>query len=321
MTQQDLGLNLSTRRTRKAVFLDEMNLVVPWTELLSLIAPHAPRAKTGRPPFELVTMLRIHFLQQWFGLSDLAMEEALFETALYREFAGLSSVERIPDRVSILRFRHLLEEHQLAPQILAVVNATLADKGLMLKQGTVVDATLIAAPSSTKNQDGERDPEMHQTKKGNQWHFGMKAHIGVDAGSGLVHTVVGTAANVNDVTQASALVHGEETDVFADAGYQGVAKREEVQGIEANWHVAMRPGKRRALDKESPMGAVLDQLEHVKARIRAKVEHPFRVIKRQFGHVKVRYRGLAKNTAQLHTLFALSNLWMARRRLLQGLQA
>ena len=202
-----------------------------------------------------------------------------------------------------------------------MVNATLADKGLMLRQGTVVDATLIAAPSSTKNQDGERDPEMHQTKKGNQWHFGMKAHIGVDADSGLVHTVVGTAANVNDVTQASALVHGEETDVFADAGYQGVAKREEVQGIEANWHVAMRPGKRRALDKESPMGAVLDQLEHVKARIRAKVEHPFRVIKRQFGHVKVRYRGLAKNTAQLHTLFALSNLWMARRRLLQGLQA
>ncbi len=321
MKQQDLGLNLSTRRTRKAVFLDEMNLVVPWTELLSLIAPYAPRAKTGRPPFELVSMLRIHFLQQWFGLSDLAMEEALFETALYREFVGLSSVERIPDRVSILRFRHLLEEHQLAPQILAVVNATLADKGLMLKQGTVVDATLIAAPSSTKNQDGERDPEMHQTKKGNQWHFGMKAHIGVDADSGLVHTVVGTAANVNDVTQASALVHGEETDVFADAGYQGVAKRKEVQDINTNWHVAMRPGKRRALDKDSPMGAVLDRLEHVKASIRAKVEHPFRVIKRQFGHVKVRYRGLAKNTAQLHTLFALSNLWMARRRLLQGLQA
>ena len=283
--------------------------------MLSLIAPNAPRAKTGRPPFELV------ILQQWVGLSDLAIEEALFETALYRQFAGLSSVERIPDRVSILRFRHLLEEHQLAPQILAVVNATLADKGLMLKQGTVVDATLIAAPSSTKNQDGERDPEMHQTKKGNQWHFGMKAHIGVDADSGLVHTVVGTAANVNDVTQASALVHGEETDVFADAGYQGVAKREEVQGIDANWHVAMRPGKRRALDKDSPMGAVLEKLEHVKARIRAKVEHPFRVIKRQFGHVKVRYRGLAKNTAQLHTLFALSNLWMARRRLLQGLRA
>jgi transposase, IS5 family len=318
--QADLGLNLSTRRTRKAVFLDEMNLVVPWTELLSLIAPYAPRAKTGRPPFELATMLRIHFLQQWFGLSDLVMEEALFETALYREFAGLSSVERIPDRVSILRFRHMLEEHQLAPQILATVNATLADKGLMLRQGTVVDATLIAAPSSTKNQDGERDPEMHQTKKGNQWHFGMKAHIGVDADSGLVHTVVGTAANVNDVTQAAKLVHGEETDVFADAGYQGVAKREEVKDIKVNWHVAMRPGKRRALKKDTPMGAILDKIEHVKARIRAKVEHPFRVIKRQFGYMKVRYRGLAKNTAQLHTLFALSNLWMARRRLLQGMQ-
>lgn len=321
MKQQDLGLNLSTRRTRKAVFLDEMNLVVPWTQLLSVIAPHAPRAKTGRPPFELLTMLRIHFLQQWFGLSDLAMEEALFDTPLYRDFVGLSSVERMPDRVSILRFRHLLEAHQLAPQILAVVNATLADKGLMLKSGTVVDATLIAAPSSTKNKNGERDPEMHQTKKGNQWHFGMKAHIGVDADSGLVHTVVGSAANVNDVTQASQLVHGEEADVFADAGYQGVAKREEVQGINANWHVAMRPGKRRALDTDTPMGDVLDKLEYVKARIRAKVEHPFRVIKRQFGHMKVRYRGLAKNTAQLHTLFALSNLWMARQRLLQGLPA
>ena len=320
MKQQDLGLNLSKRRTRKAVFLDEMNLVVPWTELLALITPHAPRAKTGRPPFELETMLRIHFIQQWFGLSDLAMEEALFETTLYREFVGLTSVERIPDRVSILRFRHLLEEHQLAEQILATVNATLSGKGLMLREGTVVDATLIAAPSSTKNKDGERDPEMHQTKKGNQWHFGMKAHIGVDAESGLVHTVVGTAANVNDVTQASALVHGEESDVFADAGYQGVSKREEVQGIQANWHVAMRPGKRRALDKSTPMGAVLEKLEHLKASIRAKVEHPFRVIKRQFGFARVKYRGLTKNTANLMTLFALSNLWMARRKLLNGLQ-
>ena len=248
------------------------------------------------------------------------MEEALFETPLYRDFTGLSSAERIPDRVSILRFRHLLEEHQLSIQILAAVNATLIDKGLMLKAGTVVDATLIAAPSSTKNNSGERDPEMHQTKKGNQWHFGMKAHIGVDADSGLVHTVVGTAANVNDVTQAGALMHGEESDVFADAGYQGVAKREETQGIEVNWHVAMRPGKRKVLDKATPMGRVLDELEHVKARIRAKVEHPFRVIKRQFGHMKVRYRGLAKNTAQLHTLFALSNLWMARHCLLQRMQ-
>ena len=289
MSLASTGFELVTKRTRKREFLDEMDLVIPWSELLALIAPHAPAGKTGRPPFATEVMLRIHLLQQFFGHSDPAMEEALHDIPLYREFARLDAgITRLPDESTILRFRHLLEEHQLAQQILATVNAGLIERGLMLKTGTVVDATLIAAPSSTKNDKGQRDPEMHQTKKGNQWHFGMKAHIGVDADSGLVHTVVGTAANVNDVTQASALVHGEESDVFADAGYQGVAKREETQGIEANWHVAMRPGKRRVLDKATPMGRVLDELEHVKARIRAKVEHPFRVIKRQFGFVKVR---------------------------------
>ena len=308
MKQQDLGLNLSKRRTRKAVFLDEMNLVVPWSELLALIAPHAPRAKTGRPPFELETMLRIHFVQQWFGLSDLAMEEALFETALYREFVGLSSVERIPDRVSILRFRHLLEEHHLAERILATVNATLTDKGLMLRQGTVVDATLIAAPSSTKNSTGTRDPEMHQTKKGNQWHFGMKAHIGVDAASGLVHTVIGTAANVNDVTQAQALLHGDEREGYGDAGYQGADKRPEARG-KVRWNIAMRPGKPRALDISKEIDQLRDPLETIKARIRAKVEHPFRLIKRQFGFVKARYKGLRKNDNQLAMLFTLANLF------------
>jgi len=317
------GFERKTKRTRKREFLDEMNLVVPWAELVSLIAPHAPApgAKGGRPPFAVETMLRIHFVQQWFNLSDPAMEEALYDMALFREFVGLDAGEdNMPDESTILRFRHLLEAHNLSLQLLATVNATLAAKGLLLKSGTVVDATLIAAPSSTKNNSGERDPEMHQTKKGNQWHFGMKAHIGVDADSGLVHTVVGTAANVNDVTQAHALVHGEETDVFADAGYQGVGKRNETQDIKVNWHVAMRPGKRKVLDKSTPMGAIVDQLEQAKARIRAKVEHPFRVVKRQFGHVKVRYRGLVKNTAQLHTLFALSNLWMVRRRLLQEMR-
>ena len=317
------GFERKTKRTRKREFLDEMNLVVPWTELVLLIAPHAPTpgAKGGRPPFAVEIMLRIHFVQQWFNLSDPAMEEALYDTPMFREFVGLDAGEdNLPDESTILRFRHLLEAHDLSLQILATVNATLAAKGLLLKSGTVVDATLIAAPSSTKNSSGERDPEMHQTKKGNQWHFGMKAHIGVDADSGLVHTVVGTAANVNDVTQAHALVHGEETDVFADAGYQGVGKRDETQEINVNWHVAMRPGKRKVLDKSTPMGAIQDQLERAKASIRAKVEHPFRVIKRQFGHVKVRYRGLAKNTAQLHTLFALSNLWMVRRTLLQEMR-
>ena len=317
MSFASTGFECSSKRTRKREFLDEMELVVPWAELVALIAPHAPAAKTGRPPFPVETMLRIHFLQQWFNLSDPAMEEALYDVPLFQQFAGLDlGSSRLPDESTILRFRHLLEEHQLSQQMLATVNATLQAKGLLLKSGTVVDATLIAAPSSTKNSSGERDPEMHQTKKGNQWHFGMKAHIGVDADSGLVHTAVGTAANVNDVTQAHRLVHGQESDVFADAGYQGVAKREDTQYIDVNWHVAMRPGKRKTLDLGHPMGAVLDKLEQVKARIRAKVEHPFRIIKRQFGHVKVRYRGLAKNTEQLHTLFALSNLWMARRRLL-----
>lgn len=323
MSLGESGFERKTKRTRKREFLDEMNLVVPWAELVSLIAPHAPApgAKGGRPPFAVQTMLRIHFLQQWFNLSDPAMEEALYDTPMFREFAGLDAGEdKLPDESTILRFRHLLEAHNLSLQMLATVNATLAAKGLLLKSGTVVDATLIAAPSSTKNSSGERDPEMHQTKKGNQWHFGMKAHIGVDADSGLVHTVVGTAANVNDVTQAHALVHGEETDVFADAGYQGVDKRDETQDIEVNWHVAMRPGKRKALDKHTPMGAIMDKLEQTKASIRAKVEHPFRVLKRQFGHVKVRYRGQAKNTAQLHTLFALSNLWMVRHTLLQEMR-
>jgi len=311
---------LVTKRTRKRVFLDEMSLVVPWTELVGLIQPFAPTgagAKGGRPSFALETMLRIHFLQQWFGLSDPAMEEALHDTPLYCEFARLDAgMARMPDETTILRFRHLLEEHNLGIQLLATINATLIAKGLMLKTGTVVDATLIAAPSSTKNSTGERDPQMHQTKKGNQWHFGMKAHIGVDADSGLVHTVIGTAANVNDVTQGHGLLHGEEIVVFADAGYQGSVKRPEATGVD--WHVAMRPGKRRALNKNSPWGRLLDKAEQLKASVRAKVEHPFRVIKCQFGFTKVRYKGLAKNTAQLMTLFALSNLWMARKRIIQG---
>lgn len=311
------GFDLVTKRTRKREFLDEMNLVVPWTQLIGLIQPHAPAGKTGRPPFALATMLRIHFMQQWFGLSDPAMEEALHDVPLYREFAHLDAgISRLPDESTILRFRHLLEANNLSVQLLASINATLATKGLLLKNGTVVDATLIAAPSSTKNSSGERDPEMHQVKKGNQWHFGMKAHIGVDAESGLVHSVIGTAANVNDVTQGHGLLHGEETVVFADAGYQGAPKRAEATGVE--WKVAMRPGQRRALDKKTKLGALLDKAERLKASVRAKVEHPFRVLKCQFKYVKVRYRGLAKNTAQLITLFALSNLWMVRKRILHG---
>ena len=319
MKKTDLGLNLTTKRTRKREFLAEMERVVPWAALIALIAPYAPEGKRGRPPFAVETMLRIHFMQQWFTLSDPAMEEALHDVPLFREFAGLNWDTAVPDETTILRFRRLLEEHKLSAQILAVVNELLSAKGLLLRAGTVVDATLIAAPSSTKNASGQRDPEMHQSKKGNQWYFGMKAHIGVDADSGLVHTVRGTAGNINDVLEANTLLHGKETQAWGDAGYQGADKRPDAKAI-VRWNIAMRPGKRRDLDKSRLVDELTEQLERLKASIRAKVEHPFRVIKRQFGHVKVRYRGLAKNTAQLHTLFALSNLWMARRALM-GSQA
>lgn len=314
MKQLGLGLNLSTKRTRKREFLEEMERVVPWTVLLQIVEPHYPRAKTGRPPFGIETMLRIHYLQQWFGLSDPAMEEALHDVPLYREFAKLDgATARLPDETTILRFRHLLERHDLAADMLRVVNDLLQHRGLMLRSGTAVDATLISAPSSTKNADGERDPEMKQTRKGNNWYFGMKAHIGVDIASGLVHTVATTPANVNDLNMAGRLLHGDEEAAFGDAGYQGVHKRPEAAG--PTWHVAMRPGLRRQLNPFIGPDIVAERIEKMKAGIRAKVEHPFRVLKRQFGFTKVRYRGLAKNTAQVITLFALGNLWLARKQL------
>ena len=240
------------------------------------------------------------------------MEEAFFDVPLCREFAQLDFLGRLPDESTILRFRHRLEKHKLADGILATVNDLLSSQGLLLRQGSAVDATLIAAPSSTKNKEGKRDPEMHSSKKGNQWYFGMKAHIGVDADSGLVHSVRGTAGHVADVTEGGSLLHGEEAVVFADAGYQGADKRPDANRS-VRWHVAMRPGKRKKLDKAgNPIDALIEKVEKLKAGIRAKVEHPFRVVKRQFGYVKVRYRGLKKNTLQRKTLFALSNLWMAR---------
>ena len=316
MNQASLGLHgVVGKKTRKRIFLDQMERVVPWGALVDLIAPYYPAGRNGRPPFALETMLRVHFLQQWFNLSDPGVEEALMDTPLYREFAGLEALGRLPDESTILRFRHRLEKHKLAEQILATVNALLSERGLLLKAGTAVDATLIAAPSSTKNKDRQRDPEMHSSQKGNGWHFGMKAHIGVDADSGLVHTVRGTSGNVADVAEGNQLLHGEEADGFGDAGYQGVHKRPDAtQAI--TWHIAMRPGKRKKLDKQHRLShALIDQLEKLKAGIRAKVEHPFRILKRQFGYVKVRYRGLRKNTLQLKTLFALCNLWMVRHKL------
>ena len=316
MNQTRIDIDPLPKKTRRETFLEEMEQVVPWAQLVALIQPHARgahQALGGRPPFAIETMLRVHCLQLWWNLSDPAMEEELHDRPLYRRFAGLAGAARLPDETTILRFRHLLEKHDLAAQVLQTINAGLVERGLLLKKGTVVDATLIAAPSSTKNSTGQRDPEMHQTKKGNQWHHGMKAHIGVDAQSGLVHSVIGTAANVADVTQATGLLHGQERDVFADAGYQGIAKRDEAKELDVRWHVAMRPGKRRALDRSCKSEQLIEQVEKLKASVRAKVEHPFRVLKQQFGYARVRYRGLAKNTARITMLFALSNLWMVRR--------
>jgi IS5 family transposase len=241
------------------------------------------------------------------------MEEALYEIASLRNFARLSLTEAIPDETTILNFRHLLEANDLADDILKAVNALLARKGLLLKRGSIVDATIIAAPSSTKNAEGERDPEMHQTKKGNQWFFGMKAHIGVDADSGLVHTVTTTAANEADVEQVGDLLHGKEEQVWADSGYRGAPSR--VSRDDLQWHIAARPSDIAKLP-EGRAKTKVQKTEHRKASVRAKVEHPFRVIKRQFGVVKVRFRGLAKNTAHVVTLFALSNLWMVRKQLI-----
>ncbi len=288
------------KQTRREIFLAEMEQVVPWKALLGQIEPHYPRSgRVGRPPYAMETMLRIHLLQQWYALSDPGMEEALHEIASMRLFARLSGLDAIPDETTILNFRRLLETHGLAAKMLEAVNAHLARKGQSLRAGTIVDATIIHAPSSTKNADKARDPEMHQTRKGNQWYFGMKAHIGVDEFSGLVHHVKCTAANVGDVTVTHELLHGKEDSVFGDSGYTGADKRSKVKAIG------------NARDRKQ-----VERWERCKSSLRAKVEHPFRVIKRQFGYTKVRYRGLAKNTAQVLTLFALSNLWMVRRQLM-----
>lgn len=309
----DSGFAKHPKKTRKAVFLGEMDQVVPWHRLVALIAPHYPKPGKGRRPYPLETMLRIHFMQQWFSYSDPAMEEALHDIPLLRAFAGLDAgVDAMPDETTILKFRRRLEHHCLAEALLAEVNALLVERGLMLKQGTMVDATLVAAPTSTKNRSGKRDPQMSSTKKGNQWYFGMKAHIGADTAHGLVHTVHGTAAKVPDVKMTDELLHGEEREVFGDKGYTTnertlSASRSETDPL---WCFPYK----KAAGRELPAWKL--EINRRLSQLRARVEHPFRVVKRQFGFTKVRYRGLAKNTAHLKTLFALSNLYMVRRQLM-----
>jgi IS5 family transposase len=305
------GFERYAKTTRRAVFLAEMDHVVPWKRLCALIAPHYPKAGNGRPPIPLERMLRIHFLQAWFNLSDPAAEEALYESPSLRAFAGIDlGAEPAPDETTICRFRHLLETHDLSARIFEDVLAHLEAKGIKVATGTIVDATIIHAPSSTKNKSQTRDPEMHQTKKGNQWYFGMKAHIGVDSKSKIIHAVVATPANVADSQVLGDLLHGDETRVWGDQAYRG-------QGDVIREHA---PHAQNFTNKRYRHGGFVDEAERAKNRtkskVRAKVEHPFAVIKLMFGFVKVRYRGLAKNAHRLFVACALANLYMARRRLM-----
>lgn len=308
--------------TRRDRFLAQMENVVPWQRLVAVVEPHYPKGgKRGRPPIGIERMLRMYFVQQWYGLADEAVEDALYDSQALRDFCSIALTrESVPDATTLLKFRHLLEDKQLPQALLREVNALLTERGLLMSRGTLIDATLIAAPSSTKNQKRKRDQEMHQAKKGNQWHFGMKAHIGADEQSGLVHTVVCTSANVSDISQAANLLHGSEQVIGADAGYVGVAKREEMQAALVDKATAMkwRIAKRRKPIKAMTEGWQKDlalAYERLKASVRAKVEHPFHVVKNLFKYKKARYKGIAKNNAQLHTLFALSNLHMVRAKL------
>ena len=299
-------------KTRREVFLERMDALIPWKRLEKRIAKHYPKGENGRPPYPLAVMLRVHCLQLFYNLSDPGMQDALYEIESMRRFAGLRLSERLPDETTILNFRHLLERHGLGKQLFEEINRHLKEQHLILREGTIVDATIISAPSSTKNESGERDPEMHQTRKGQQWYFGMKLHIGVDEALGLIHSVETTPANAHDLNHAGALLHGEEARVWADAGYAGIEKREEHKGRDVDWLVALRPGKRAQLSPTSRLA----RAEKTKASVRAKVEHPFRYIKVLFGYAKVRYRGLAKNENRLHVLAGFTNLLIGRKYML-----
>lgn len=310
------GFRRQEKVTRRERFLAEMERVVPWERLALRIKPAYPVAGNGRRPYPLETMLRIHVMQQWFGYSDPAMEDALHETPLLRRFAGLDAgTDCMPDETTILNFRHLLEEHQLAEALMGEVVALLTERGLIVRQGTIVDATLIAAPPSTKNRDRKRDPDMTSSKKGDSWHFGMKAHIGVDAAHGLIHTVEGTTGKVSDYAMGDVLLHGAEETAHGDRGYHDKTRTPDAvpdeDAVGPRWYVPFKRAKGRDTTEEEK------RINRLLAGIRAAVEHPFRILKCQFGYRKIRYRGLFKNEQHLFTLFALVNLYQARRLLVE----
>jgi IS5 family transposase len=297
----------SGKVTRRERFLAEMDAVIPWTRLLALIAPHYPKAGNGTQPLGLELMLRIHFLQHWFNLADLAMEEALYDSAAMRHFAGID--DRVPDETTILRFRHLLERHQLTEALFGAIRNLLEEKNLLMKAGTIVDATIIAAPSSTKNATGTRDPEMSSTRKGNQWYFGMKLHTGTDT-QGLVHHVTATKAGAADITEMPKLLRGTEDVLYGDQAYWKADHRMEWQAEGGKYRVNHR--RRRG----HPLTAQEQRHNRSRSRIRARGEHAYHVVKHLWGFTKVRYRGLAKNLARAFTAFGLANLYLVRRRLL-----
>ena len=312
MTLAAAGFERYAKTTRRAAFLAEMEQLVPWRDLCALIAPVYPKPGDGRPPVGLERMLRIYFLQQWFDLSDPAVEEALYDSASMRRFVGIDlGCEPVPDETTVCRFRHLLEAHDLGSRIFEDVHRYLEAKGLKISTGTIVDATIINAPTSTKNAGKARDPDMHQTKKGNQWYFGMKAHIGVDSRTKIIHTVVATAANVADCTVLPDLLHGEERRVWGDQAYRGQTDAIKAHAPQAKDFTNRRYRYRGVVDEAERMK------NRTKSKVRAKVEHAFGIIKRVFGFTKVRYRGLDKNAHCLFVTCALANLFMARRHLLR----
>lgn len=309
MTFADLEYAGKKRKTQKERLLEKLSVTIPWDKLESLVGNYYyVGSQTGRKPYPLESMLKIHVMQVIYNLSDPGMEDHLYDIECMRRFAGLT-MDRIPDETTILNFRHLLETHGLGKKLFATINDFLATRGLLLKEGTIMDATLISAPTSTKNKQKARDPEMHSTKKGNQWYFGMKLHIGVDDVHGVIHSIETTSAEVHDIVVADRLLHGEERRGWGDAGYTGIAQREEHAGTDIQWQISLRPGKRR----EHAKGSWVDVSEKLKAGVRAKVEHSFLYIKKHFGYSKVRYRGLAKNTNRLYVLAGIANLFRTKK--------
>ena len=320
MRQQTLaaqtGFEKYGRKTKRERFLEEMEQVVPWAELQALVEPHYPKGENGRPPVGLSIMLRVYFLQQWFNLSDPGAEDALYESPVLRHFVGIDLGRApVPDESTILGFRHLLEKHELGGAMLNAVNQYLESRGIRITTGTIVDATTIHAPSSTKNRSGERDPEMHQTRKGKQWYFGMKAHVGVDSQTKLIHSVVATAANAADCTMLPHLLHGEETRVWGDQAYRGQSEVLREHAPHALDFTHQRYRYKHHIDE------VEREKNRTKSSVRSKVEHVFAVMKLKFGFVKVRYRGLDKNANRLFVTCALVNLFLVRKRLLTATAA